>query len=153
MDVTKCQLLCDEFHPFPSITHKEENKNRKQQYSTCLACQNHQIKHQKKSTHTVTHTEQKMGDIEHFPLFETKQAKGRTLFKVYAASMAMGICLICVYRATHTPEKGKTGRYLWIGLFMAELWFTFYWLITQLVRWNPVTHQTFKDQLSLKSLN
>ncbi|CAI9292438.1 unnamed protein product [Lactuca saligna] len=104
-------------------------------------------------THTVTHTEQKMGDIEHFPLFETKQTKGRTLFKVYAASMAMGICLICVYRATHTPEKGKTGRYLWIGLFMAELWFTFYWLITQLVRWNPVTHLTFKDQLSLKYEN
>ncbi|KAL7592812.1 hypothetical protein Lser_V15G31934 [Lactuca serriola] len=94
-----------------------------------------------------------MGDIEHFPLFETKQAKGRTLFKVYAASMAMGICLICVYRATQTPEKGKTGRYLWIGLFMAELWFTFYWLITQLVRWNPVTHQTFKEQLSLKYEN
>ncbi|KAL7592944.1 hypothetical protein Lser_V15G31936 [Lactuca serriola] len=102
--------------------------------------------------HQNTHTQQKMGD-EHIPLFETKQAKGRTLFKLYTASMSMAICLICVYRATHTPEKGKTGRYLWIGLFMAELWFTFYWLITQLVRWNPVTHQTFKDQLSLKYEN
>ncbi|KAL4562944.1 hypothetical protein LXL04_026975 [Taraxacum kok-saghyz] len=102
--------------------------------------------------HTHIHTHQKMGEQlpDHFPLFETKKAKRRTLFKLYASSMAIAISSICVYRATHIPEIGKTGRYLWIGLFMAELWFTFYWLITQLVRWNPVTHKTFKDKLSQK---
>ncbi|KAI3495121.1 hypothetical protein L1887_37297 [Cichorium endivia] len=94
-----------------------------------------------------------MRESDNSPLFETKSAKGRTLFKLYAASMAMAICLICVYRVTHTPGKGKTGRYFWVGLFMSELWFTLYWLITQLVRWNPVTHRTFKDKLSHKYEN
>ncbi|GJZ77991.1 cellulose synthase-like protein E6 [Tanacetum coccineum] len=87
-----------------------------------------------------------MENAEPFPLFETKRAKWRLLFKLYVALMVMGICLICYYRATHEPVN--TGRYAWIGLFMAELWFTLYWLITQLVRWNPVTHHTFKQRLS-----
>ena len=90
-----------------------------------------------------------MENAEHFPLFETKRAKWRLLFKLYAALMMMGICLICYYRATHVPVN--RGRYAWIGLFMAELWFTLYWLITQLVRWNPVTHHTFKERLTQRS--
>ena len=86
-----------------------------------------------------------MGEADYLPLFETKMAKGRVLFKLYAASMLMGICLICTFRAIHAPAAA---RYSWIGLFMAEVWFTLYWLITQLVRWNPVHHVTFKQRLS-----
>lgn len=84
-----------------------------------------------------------MGEADQLPLFESKAAKGRVLFKLYAASMVMGMCLICAFRAIH-------GRYswIWIGLFMAEVWFILYWLITQLVRWNPVHHYTFKQRLS-----
>ncbi|KAI3680428.1 hypothetical protein L6452_35198 [Arctium lappa] len=85
-----------------------------------------------------------MGEADHLPLFESKAAKGRVLFKLYAASMVMGMCLIFAFRAIHAPS----GRYSWIGLSMAEVWFTLYWLITQLVRWNPVHHYTFKQRLS-----
>uniref|UniRef100_A0A5B7BN89 Putative cellulose synthase-like protein E6 n=1 Tax=Davidia involucrata TaxID=16924 RepID=A0A5B7BN89_DAVIN len=85
----------------------------------------------------------------YLPLFETKAVKGRVLHKLYAVSVFVGICLICVYRATHVPPQGEiNGRWAWIGLFMAELWFSFYWILTQFSRWNPVYRYTFKDRLS-----
>ncbi|KAH7837625.1 hypothetical protein Vadar_015978 [Vaccinium darrowii] len=33
-------------------------------------------------------------------------------------------------------------------MFMSELWFTLYWVVTQSARWNPVYRYTFKDRLS-----
>ncbi|CBI41095.3 unnamed protein product, partial [Vitis vinifera] len=35
-----------------------------------------------------------------------------------------------------------------MGLFLSELWFSFYWFLTQFVRWNLVYRYTFKDRLS-----
>ncbi|KAA8519230.1 hypothetical protein F0562_013486 [Nyssa sinensis] len=84
----------------------------------------------------------------YLPLFETKAVKGRVLYKLYAVSVFVGICLICVYRVKHLPAPGELGRWAWIGLFMAELWFSFYWIVTQFVRWNPIYRNTFKDRLS-----
>ncbi|XP_050371387.1 cellulose synthase-like protein E1 [Argentina anserina] len=79
------------------------------------------------------------------PLFETKRAKGIVLYRLFAASIFVGICLIWVYRVTHIPEDGRLG---WMALLGAELWFGFYWLLTQASRWNRVYRHTFKDVLS-----
>ncbi|KAI7980957.1 Cellulose synthase-like protein E2 [Camellia lanceoleosa] len=69
---------------------------------------------------------------------------------VYAVSVMMGICLICLYRLIHfpSPSQGRLQRWAWMGSFMAELWFTLYWLITQSVRFNPIYRFTFKHRLS-----
>ncbi|KAL6954515.1 hypothetical protein U1Q18_047615 [Sarracenia purpurea var. burkii] len=84
----------------------------------------------------------------YLPLFETKAAKGRIAYLAYVVSVIIGICLIFAYRVIHFPAQEKVTRWIWIGLFIAELWFTLYWLVTQSVRWNPVYRHTFKDRLS-----
>lgn len=58
--------------------------------------------------------------------------------------MFVGISLILCYRVTNIPENG---RWAWMGLFIAEVWFSFYWIITQSVRWNPIYRRTFKERL------
>lgn len=57
------------------------------------------------------------------------------------------------YRATHVPGAGSgAGRAAWLGMLAAELWFGFYWVITQSVRWRPVRRRTFKDRLAARSV-
>lgn len=63
----------------------------------------------------------------------------------------MGTCLIWVYRFMNIPKAGEKGRWAWIGMFIAELWFGFYWIITQSVRWNVIHRCTFKDRLINRS--
>ncbi|XP_058202483.1 cellulose synthase-like protein E1 isoform X2 [Rhododendron vialii] len=91
-----------------------------------------------------------MGQEVYLPLFETKAAKGRVAYKLYSLSVFVGIFSIWVFRAGHLPpaetERGR--RWGWIGLSMAELWFSFYWFLTQFARWNPVYRSTFKHRLS-----
>ncbi|XP_058200272.1 cellulose synthase-like protein E1 isoform X2 [Rhododendron vialii] len=82
------------------------------------------------------------------PLFETKAAKGRLAYQVYAASVIIGLCSIFSYRFIHLPLQGGLETWTWIGITLAELWFALYWLITQFVRWNPIYRYTFKDRLS-----
>ncbi|XP_008811269.2 cellulose synthase-like protein E6 isoform X3 [Phoenix dactylifera] len=89
-----------------------------------------------------------MGGEDESPLFETKGEKGRIWYKLYAFSVFVGLCLIWVYRASHIPKLGEEGRWIWLGLFGAELWFGFYWVLNQSVRWNPVYRRTFKERLS-----
>ncbi|XXG55197.1 hypothetical protein AAC387_Pa03g2915 [Persea americana] len=93
-------------------------------------------------------------DEQHLPLFQTEEAKGsrRISYKLYVGSIFVGVCLILVYRAIHIPGEGE-GRWAWIGLFGAELWFSFYWLLTQSSRWNPVYRSTFKQRLSQRYEN
>lgn len=81
------------------------------------------------------------------PLFEIKRPRGIVLYRFFAVSVFLCICLIWTYRASHVPKFGEEGRWVWIGMFAAELWFGFYWLLTQSFRWNPVFRQTFKDRL------
>ena len=86
------------------------------------------------------------------PLFETKLAKGRFPFLLFATTIFSGICLITVYRTSFLPPREEASRrYAWIGLFLAELWFGLYWFITAVVRWSPFYRYTFKDRLSLRS--
>ncbi|XP_010252795.1 PREDICTED: cellulose synthase-like protein E6 [Nelumbo nucifera] len=87
------------------------------------------------------------------PLFETKQEKSRPAYRLYLLSMIAGIFLVFVYRASHVPGEGEDGRWAWIGLFGAELWFSVYWVFTQSRRWNRVYRQTFKDRLSQRYEN
>uniref|UniRef100_F6H876 Cellulose synthase-like protein E6 n=1 Tax=Vitis vinifera TaxID=29760 RepID=F6H876_VITVI len=91
-----------------------------------------------------------MGRDGYLPLFETKVAKGRILFRCYAASVFVGIIFIWVYRVVHFPPAGAQvlRRWAWMGLFLSELLFSFYWFLTQLVRWSPIYRYTFKDRLS-----
>ncbi|XP_072982405.1 cellulose synthase-like protein E6 [Typha latifolia] len=81
-------------------------------------------------------------------LFATEKAKGRIAYRLYASSMLVGISLIWLYRVTHMPGEGRGGKWLWVGLLGAELWYGFYWILTQSVRWNPIYRSTFKDKLS-----
>ncbi|XP_059437213.1 cellulose synthase-like protein E6 [Corylus avellana] len=87
---------------------------------------------------------------DHLPLFVTKSAKGRIPLQIYAFSILVGICLIFVYRVSYIPAKEEAGRWVWIGLFLSELWFSFYWFITTVLRWNLICRSTFKDRLSLR---
>ncbi|KAJ4976193.1 hypothetical protein NE237_001299 [Protea cynaroides] len=86
---------------------------------------------------------------EYLPLFETKEAKGRVAYRLLAASMLLAICMVVVFRVKHVPTGEETqGRWAWIGLFLAELWFFLSWILHQAVRWNLVYRYTFKDRLS-----
>ncbi|CAK7323342.1 unnamed protein product [Dovyalis caffra] len=89
-----------------------------------------------------------MGENDYLPLFETRASRGRFLFKLYVLTIFVAICMILVYRVSYLPVEGAVEIWSWIGMFVAELWFSFYWFITQLIRWNPVYRYTFKDRLS-----
>ncbi|KAB2049515.1 hypothetical protein ES319_A13G181900v1 [Gossypium barbadense] len=86
-----------------------------------------------------------MGKNGYLPLFETRPARGLVFFRSYAASIFIGICFICFHRVSYFPV---TERWVWVGMFVAELWFSFYFFITVIVKWNPVFRCTFKDRLS-----
>lgn len=84
----------------------------------------------------------------YLPLFETKSSRRPFLIKLYVLTISVAICVIWVYRVRYLPVEGILERWAWIGMFFAELWFSFYWFITHLVRWNPIFRYTFKDRLS-----
>ncbi|XVF77061.1 hypothetical protein PTKIN_Ptkin14bG0009600 [Pterospermum kingtungense] len=67
-------------------------------------------------------------------LFETKKAKGIAIYRLFASEAY--------------TKRSRIWEMVWIGLFVAELWFGFYWILTQAHRWNPSHRYTFKDRLS-----
>ncbi|XVF06600.1 hypothetical protein REPUB_Repub06bG0063100 [Reevesia pubescens] len=91
-----------------------------------------------------------MGKNEYVPLFETRPVKGRIFFRLYAASILVGICFICIYRIRFFPAGvgGKVERWTWIGMFLSELWFSFYWFLSTVCRWNLVRRFPYKHSLS-----
>ncbi|KAK8545523.1 hypothetical protein V6N12_026355 [Hibiscus sabdariffa] len=92
-----------------------------------------------------------MGKNRHLPLFETRPGRGLVLFRWYAASIFIAICFIFWYRLTYFPApETTTETWVWVGMFLSELWFTFYFFITVVVRWNLVFRSTFKDRLSAR---
>ncbi|OWM81373.1 hypothetical protein CDL15_Pgr007411 [Punica granatum] len=89
------------------------------------------------------------------PLFVTSRGKGTFLYRAFAGSVFLGISLIWVYRLAYLPDDDDDGssrwrRWAWVGMLGAELWFGFYWILTQASRWNLVYRQTFKDRLALR---
>ncbi|KAL7186770.1 hypothetical protein ACSBR2_028486 [Camellia fascicularis] len=84
---------------------------------------------------------------EGLPLFETKVGKkSRVAYRIFGFTVFIGICVIWVYRLTHIPAA-EQGRWAWIGMFMAELWFGFYWIITLSLRLNVTYRYPFKHRL------
>ncbi|XP_019193725.1 PREDICTED: cellulose synthase-like protein E1 [Ipomoea nil] len=81
------------------------------------------------------------------PLFETRPAKGRVVYRLFAASIFVAILCVWIYRVTHIPRSGEYGRMGWIGMLGAEFWFGFYWFLTQSHRWNLVFRQPFRHRL------
>lgn len=82
-------------------------------------------------------------------LFATEKIGGRALYRLYAFTVFAGICLVLYYRATRVPVFGA-GRAAWLGMLAAELWYSFYWVITQSMRWCPVRRRAFKDKLAAR---
>ncbi|WCJ33115.1 cellulose synthase like E1 [Euphorbia peplus] len=89
------------------------------------------------------------------PLFETRSAKGKLFYRIFAGTVFVGIISIWVYRFVNVPKKGEDGIrfWLWFGLVGAELWFSVYWVLTQALRWNQIHRYTFKDNLSRRYEN
>jgi hypothetical protein len=82
-------------------------------------------------------------------LFATEMVGGRAVYRLHAVTVAAGILLVLYYRATHVPAAGE-GRAAWLGMLAAELWYSFYWVITQSVRWSPVNRRPFRDRLAAR---
>ncbi|GFP95030.1 cellulose synthase-like protein e6 [Phtheirospermum japonicum] len=88
--------------------------------------------------------------VSNLPLFETKVARGGAAHKLLCLTKLVGTILIWAYRFIHVPRPGEPARYAWIGMFLAELLFGFYWIITQSGRWRVVYRYPFKDRLSAR---
>lgn len=87
------------------------------------------------------------------PLFETKLAKGRLLFRLHAVSIFVSICMVFVYRLKYFPfSEGLEKVWLWTGLFLSEICFGFFWFLTAVIRWKPIRRYTYKDRLALRFL-
>ncbi|XP_009624029.1 cellulose synthase-like protein E6 [Nicotiana tomentosiformis] len=84
------------------------------------------------------------------PLFESKAARGRNIYKLFASTVLVGICLIWIYRWINMPRRGESGRWAWIGMFLSELVFGFYWIITQSARLDVIYRFSFNNRLSLR---
>nr|XP_025627788.1 cellulose synthase-like protein E1 [Arachis hypogaea] len=86
---------------------------------------------------------------ESHPLFETRRAKGIFIHRIFSFSMFLGILFIWVYRVSYMPRKSsEDGKWVWVGMFLCELWFGLYWLMRLSLRWNPVFRQPFSHTLS-----
>ncbi|EPS62612.1 hypothetical protein M569_12177, partial [Genlisea aurea] len=79
-------------------------------------------------------------------LFETKTVRGGWLYRSVSVSIFVGILLVWVYRAANFPAN--VGRVAWMGMFGSELWFGFYWVLTQPSRWRRIYRRTFINRLS-----
>ena len=131
-------------------------------YKYCCSCINNKNIHANSifiiytgQTHTQSwsHSHREMGkegggEEALLPLFETKEARFRGAYKVFASTVLVDICLLWVYRLTHIPRAGEQGRWAWNGMFMAELLFSLYWIFTQSCRFKVVYNYPFKERLS-----
>ncbi|XP_028785453.1 cellulose synthase-like protein E1 [Neltuma alba] len=105
-------------------------------------------------------------ESSYVPLFATERPRGRVIiYRLFCVSLFAGIFFIWVYRFSHLfihggrqheeeedDDEGEKKCYwvLWVALFGAELWFGFYWILTQSLRWNLVFRLPFNNRLSLR---
>ncbi|TKY57408.1 Cellulose synthase protein E1 [Spatholobus suberectus] len=89
-----------------------------------------------------------MDSGEYYSLFETRRDRGRHIRRLFTISLFVAICFIWAFRLSHIPANGDNGKWAWLGLFAAELWFGLYWLFGQALRWNLVFRKTFNNKLS-----
>lgn len=96
----------------------------------------------------VDYQEWPVGEV---PLFERKEARFKRVYRVFACTLLVGICLIWFYRLTNYSVQlpSSSGRrWVWLGMWMAEVCFGIYWILTQSVRWDVSYAQPHKDRLS-----
>ncbi|KAK2440913.1 cellulose synthase protein E1 [Trifolium repens] len=89
---------------------------------------------------------------EYCPLFETRRGNGRVMYLIFSFSLFVGICSIWIYRLSYIP-KVEDGKWVWIGLLCSEIWFGFYWILRQALRWNPIFRESFPQRLSQRYEN
>jgi hypothetical protein len=89
--------------------------------------------------------------MESRQLFATERVGGRAVYRLHAVTVAAGILLVLYYGATHVPSTGE-GRAAWLGMLAAELWYSFYGVVTQSVRWSPLRRNPFRDRLAARSV-
>ncbi|KAK7320312.1 hypothetical protein VNO77_29674 [Canavalia gladiata] len=90
---------------------------------------------------------------DNYSLFETTRGRGRNIRRLFTISLLVPIFFIWAYRLAHIPRNGEHGKWAWLGLLAAELWFGLYWLFGQALRWNPVFRKTFNARLSQRYEN
>lgn len=88
----------------------------------------------------------KLDDESHVGLFETKEARLRGVYKVFASTIFVAICWTWVYRVAYMSTV-TSGRWAWISVFVSEIAFGLYWIITQSVRWRIIYQTPFKHKL------
>ncbi|CAH9087415.1 unnamed protein product [Cuscuta epithymum] len=86
-------------------------------------------------------------DGKYEALFETKTGKGRVVYRLLASTILAGIVCVLIYRVVHMPAAEGGGMWWWVGMLAAELWFGFYWLLTQFLRWNLLFRRPFPHKL------
>nr|XP_043606338.1 cellulose synthase-like protein E1 isoform X1 [Erigeron canadensis] len=80
------------------------------------------------------------------PLFETIiRGKEKKLKRVFATTVLLSIIWIWIYRTTQVLHG--SWRLRTVGMFVSEICFGVYWVLTQSVRWNPTDRRTFKQRL------
>ncbi|KAL4185747.1 hypothetical protein AMTRI_Chr10g232260 [Amborella trichopoda] len=84
------------------------------------------------------------GNEDMLPLYETVKTRGRFVYRIFAVTFFGAVLLTLYHRLTHVPQGAK---WLWIGIFLSETWFAFYWVVNQTLRWSPVHRHTFKERL------
>lgn len=90
------------------------------------------------------------GETTSSSLFDRREGRHRGVYRAFAATVMAGIWLIWAYRAAEMPAAGEAGRWGWIGMFICEVMFGVYWIITQSIRWRLTYNFTRKHQLSLR---
>ncbi|XP_072078244.1 cellulose synthase-like protein E6 isoform X4 [Arachis hypogaea] len=80
-------------------------------------------------------------------LFETKEARFRGAYKLFASTILVSISLILFYRVTNFPTATRTESWAWIVMLVSEILFGLYWIITQSVRWRIAFQSPSKHTL------
>lgn len=90
------------------------------------------------------------GETTSSALFQIKQGPYGGAHRAFAATVMAGISLIWAYRAAVMPPAGQSGRWPWIGMFISEILFGLYWILSQSVRWRITYNFPSKQQLSIR---
>ncbi|KAK4803586.1 hypothetical protein SAY86_003403 [Trapa natans] len=112
------------------------------------------------------------GGVDKGPLFQTRSGRrGGAAYKVVAATIFLSICGVWAYRLsqllsllfsgeprvgddqmmmTTTMRKGSCYGLSLVGMFLVEVVFGLFWVLSQSIRWNIVHQLPFKDKLSLR---
>ncbi|XP_031745055.1 cellulose synthase-like protein E6 isoform X2 [Cucumis sativus] len=88
------------------------------------------------------------GETTPCTLVETKEGRhSGGAYRAFAATVMASIVVIWAYRATGMPSAGHPGRWTWMGMFISEIIFGVYWILSQSVRWRTTFNFPYKHLL------